>query len=353
MRKPTPPRMLTRTRFGKNGQEWVSYYYDGRNEAGKRIEIPLGSDLNEAKRKWAELDKKEFPAEFGMMKYVFDRYQREIIPTKAPRTQKDNLAYLGWLRKAFDNAPIDSIMPMNIAQYRDGRGKKAPVRANRELSLFSHVWNKAREWGYTAKENPCTGVSKNKETPSDYYCEDDVWSAVIKHACRELRQAMELAYYSGQRPADVLKMKFSDARNGILEVKQNKTKAKLRIALLDKKGKLNPLGNLIEEIKADRKAVQSFFLLSDSNGLHLTYRMLINRFNSARQSAAIESLENGNADLALRIKAFKFKEIRPKSASDLELADASKLLGHTEQEITKKVYRRKGDLANPVIKPIK
>jgi hypothetical protein len=29
---------------------WEAYYYNGRNELGKRIEIPLGSDLNEAKK---------------------------------------------------------------------------------------------------------------------------------------------------------------------------------------------------------------------------------------------------------------------------------------------------------------
>lgn len=347
MRKPLPPRMLKRVRRGKQGQVWECYYYDGRTEDGKRIEIPLGTDLNVAKRKWAELDKKQVPAEYGLMKYVFDRYQREVVPTKAPRTQKDNLAYLGWLRKAFENAAIDSITPMNIAQYRDGRGKKAPVRANRELSLFSHVWNKAREWGYTVKENPCRGISKNKETPSDYYCEDDVWSAVIKHSCRELRQAMELAYYTGQRPADVLKMKFSDIRNGTLEIKQNKTQAKLRI-VLSGDNSLNALGALIEEIKSDRKTVQSFFLLSDSQGRHLTYRMLIDRFNKARQAAMLEALSEGDAELSLRIKQFKFKEIRPKSASDIELSAASKLLGHTEQEITKKVYRRKGDTVKPV-----
>lgn len=51
-----PPRMLRRERTLKSGKVWESFYYNGRNAEGQRVEIPLGSDLNEAKRKWAELE---------------------------------------------------------------------------------------------------------------------------------------------------------------------------------------------------------------------------------------------------------------------------------------------------------
>ncbi len=43
--KDLPPRMLERRRTLKSGKVWVGYYYDGRDEAGKRKEIPLGTDL--------------------------------------------------------------------------------------------------------------------------------------------------------------------------------------------------------------------------------------------------------------------------------------------------------------------
>ena len=41
-----PPRMLRRVRTLASGKRWVSYYYNGRDEAGRRKEIPLGGDLN-------------------------------------------------------------------------------------------------------------------------------------------------------------------------------------------------------------------------------------------------------------------------------------------------------------------
>jgi integrase len=44
------------------------------------------------------------------------------------------------------------------------------------------------------------------------------------------------------------------------------------------------------------------------------------------------------------MKAFQFPDIRPKAASEMaSLDDASSLLGHTDKQITKRVYRRAGE----------
>ena len=45
---------------------------------------------------------------------------------------------------------------------------------------------------------------------------------------------------------------------------------------------------------------------------------------------------------------FQFRDIRPKAASEIvSLEDASDLLGHTTQGMTKRVYRRVGKVVNP------
>jgi hypothetical protein len=103
------------------------------------------------------------------------------------------------------------VTPALIAQYRDARS--APVRANREISLFSHVYNMAREWGLTTKEKPCQGVRKNKETPRDFYANDAVWKAVYAKAVEELKVAMDLAYLPGQLLASrISQFQFRDIR---------------------------------------------------------------------------------------------------------------------------------------------
>jgi integrase len=341
-----PPRMLRRSRTLKSGKVWESFYYNGRDAEGKRVEIPLGNDLNEAKRKWAELECKEAPVETGLMRFIFDRYVRDVVPAKAPRTQKDNLDSIKHLRLVFDAAPIDAITPQIVAQYRDKRGATAPVRANREISMFSHVFNMAREWGYTAKENPVKGVRKNKEKPRDFYANDTIWAAVYAHACDELKDAMDVNYLTGQRPADVLKMMLTDIKDGALEVRQNKTKKRLRI-MLENKGVRSELGRVIDRIRARDRKVASLFLIATPSGVALNKWTLRTRFEDARAAAIKAATEADNLELAKSIKDFQFRDIRPKAASELPLEHASKLLGHTEHEITEKVYRRVGEVVQP------
>lgn len=331
----------------KSGKLWIGYYYDGKDEAGKRREIPLGTDLDLAKLEWAKLDAKPIPKTLRTLGEVFDRYEREIIPTKAPRTQRDNLLSLKQLRQAFSGAPVDAVTSQMIAQYRDARTAK--VRANREISLLSHIYNIAREWGITDK-NPAAGVRKNKETPRDYYARDEVWKAVYGKAPSELRDAMDLAYLTGQRPSDVLGMREPDVQGGFLLVDQGKTSKKLRIRLAAADGETNALGVLIERLQQQRRVrhVRGPYLITTEDGRRLTGSMLRLRFDEARRQAIAQAMEVDDNVLAAAIRMFQFRDIRPKAASEIDdLGRASKLLGHTDKRITETVYRRVGEVVDP------
>ena len=124
--------MIRRIRKGTTGKIWVSYYYNGRDVVGKRKEIPLGTDLDQAKVEWARLERKVPPKPNRLMAYVFDRYEKEIIPGKSIRTQSDNRKELKQLRKAFECAPFESIryqVVLNSAmpeQQRSGPTGKSP-----------------------------------------------------------------------------------------------------------------------------------------------------------------------------------------------------------------------------------
>lgn len=342
-----PPRMLRRVRTLKSGKQWVGYYYDGRDENGKRIEIPLGTDLDVAKIEWAKLDRKSVPKITRLLGDVFNRYERDVIPGKMPRTQKDNLLSLRQLRAAFSDAPIDAITPQIIAQYRDKRSGK--VRANREISLLSHIYNMAREWGVTERENPAAGVRKNKERPRDFYAGPEIWNAVYDRAASELRDAMDLAYLTGQRPADVLIMRAADCDDKYLQVAQGKTSKKLRIELRSG-DQVNHLGLLVERLLNQRKTrgVRNPYLINTQNGRAVTASMLRLRFGDARKSAIEYALEREDRLLAEQIRQFQFRDIRPKAASEItDLSHASRLLGHTDKRITETVYRRVGEIVKP------
>lgn len=337
-----PPRMTLRVRKKKRGGEWVGYYYEHPRDpvTGKRKVTSLGSDLIEAKRKWAELDMKPIPVDAQRLGYIFTRYEREETIKKAPRTQIDEAKYFKRLRKPFENANIDSITPQHIRQYLDKRSAK--VQGNREMSLFSAVFNKAREWGYTSKTNPCQGVKKNKEEGRDIYVSDSDLALVYKHAAPVIQDVLDLSYLTGQRQADVLKLQWSQVRDGALWIAQGKTKAKLRIEIVGE------LAAVIERIRA--RHTIGMTILTDPSGQRLkAFGYFRSHFDKARDAAEKEAKE-----LGIEFQRFQLRDLRAKAASDMEsMGNARKLLGHTTENMTRNYVRnRVGESVNPVMRKL-
>lgn len=349
----------------------IYYYYD----TGKkpRHEIPLGKDYVEAVKKWAELEADQGSPHDSMItfKYASDRYLSEVVPTKAPRTQSDNIKELIKLNEFFNNppAPLSEIKPIHIRQYLDWRsaeskkrmvilnservingksplkisGSEGQVRANREKALFSHVWNKAREWGLTDKPNPCLGIKGFRERGRDNYIDDTVFKAVWDTADAPLRDAMDVAYLIGQRPADVLKISRADIRDGELWITQNKTQKKLRVSI---EGELS---KVIDRIKSRKYKVTSISLIVNEQGEKLTYGSLRTRFERARDIAATQTHDKNLSKLIL---SFQFRDIRAKAGTDMEasggMGQAKDLLGHADESMTRRYVRyRTGKLVSP------
>ncbi|WP_419199678.1 tyrosine-type recombinase/integrase [Pseudomonas putida] len=206
----------------------------------------------------------------------------------------------------------------------------------------------AMEWGF-AERNPCLAVRRNKEKVRDFYAADEIWDAVYAEGDQGLKDAMDLAYLAGQRPADTLKFSTVDLDDDYLWVDQNKTDKKLRIRR-HINGELTGLGRFIESLLERRKlqGVRNSRLITNDSGLRMSWEMLRNRFSEARDKAARKLTADGNTDLAGKVRQFQFRDIRPKAASEIEdIGHASRLLGHSKEEITKRVYRRVGEVVSP------
>ena len=198
------------------------------------------------------------------------------------------------------------------------------------------------------RENPCQGVRKNKEKPRDYYANDIVWKAVYDESPPELKEAMDLAYLTGQRPADVLLMRRDDIEGNYLLVQQSKTQQRLRILMRRRRWDREQPGALIKEIVERNAAHNSNYLIVSKHGKRMTATMLRKRWDEAREKAKKAAVEAEDGLLASKIAAFQFRDIRPKAASEIKnIEDASLLLGHTKSDITKRVYRRLGATAKP------
>jgi len=301
-----------------------------------RKEIYLGKDYALAILEYAKLEKDRTATERVQsvitFAYVAQRYLVEVVPTKAAATQTDNIRELKQLMSFFNDppAPLDEIQPIHVRQYLRIRSKKAKVRANREKALLSHIWNFARENGYTNLANPCAGVRGNKETGREVYIEDDVFAKVYEQASAPVRDAMDVAYLTGQRVADTLKIDERDIRDGVIHIRQNKTEAKRRIEMGPE------LVRVLDRIAA-RKAglvVRSTKLIVSLGGQAFTYGMLRYGFDDAREKAGIPK------------KEFQMRDLRAKAGTDKaedsgDILKARDQLGHTTVTMTEQYIRNR------------
>lgn len=325
------PRLRLRPRNGK-----VYYFYD---LGGKpRREEPLGSDYGLAIKRWAELQQVQSapPGQEITFAFVAERYREQVIPTKAERTQRDNQRELNKLLEFFNDppGPIDSIKPATVKQYLKWR-RPANVRALREKALLSHLWNWARGEGYTDLPNPCAGIAGTPSPGRDAYIEDEQYVAIWAVAPPMLRDAMDLAYLTGQRPADVLKMDESDLSSGVLRVRQNKTRVKVRV---EAAGSIPEVLERIRERKKGHKIV--------------TARLIVNQYGRPVGVNAMSRHWKAACD-KLGIVGIQFRDLRAKAATDTEEATgnirkAQKQMGHTRLATTEGYVRnRRGALVAP------
>ena len=249
-----PPRM-----YIYKGKRKTTYYtITPTNER-----INLGHDLLDAKRKLLELD--EGRPVTGTISELIARYMREISPKKSPRTHKDETAGAKRLNDVFGKMNPADLRPMHVAKYLDIRGQKAPVRANREKSLLSHMFSMAMRWGIV-DSNPCRGVARNTETPRDRFVTDEELSAFCQFAesisdtGKMLARSARLAYLTGQRRGDLLKLRLDQLSDEGILIIQSKTRAKVMVEWTP------ALRDCIATLRTLPRPVSGMFLICNRSG---------------------------------------------------------------------------------------
>ena len=333
-----PDRMRARKRTRKNGKTTVYYFYDGRDENGRRKEIPLGTDYVAAVREWAKHEASKLPENAVItFNILADKFENEHAPTKTAGTQKAIKLSLKRLRQFFDGAPLDEIQPQHIARYLEWR-KNSPVAANNDIQWFTAAWNQARSWGYTEKANPAAGVKRHTQKPRDVYIDDRLYGIVYQAADSLMRDLMDTAYITGQRPIDIVGLHTDQIHDGILHITQRKTKARLRFEI----------SGLLSEIISRRAPENGGYLFKNSRGGRLTRDVLGRHFLALRKQ-----LQTEHPELAEELANFQFRDLRAKSGTDAYLMTGDKnaarqQLGHTTEAMTNRYIRQE-----KVLKPLK
>lgn len=153
--------------------------------------INLGSDKAEAIRKVLDLNRDN--GDRGTINELWRIYQESPgWLDLAEDSQKDYLQASKPLLKVFGAMHPATIKPAHIARYLRVERADAPVRANREKSLLSNLFNVGIERG-DLETNPCKQVRKNKEKPRKESPTNEVLADFLAWAWAQRGQSLVLA----------------------------------------------------------------------------------------------------------------------------------------------------------------
>lgn len=329
------PRLRHHARKRKSGRVVIYYFYDMRGTG--RPDIPLGSDYDEAIRKWDEIHNHR-PRIVGTLEEAFEAWERDVLPTYTNQHTKDGYRkQLARIRPVFGPATWDSITVPHLKAYLKKRSAK--VQANRELALLSVIWNWSIGEGYTTIKWPAAGMErsrwKNKESPRLFEVTDELFEAVYREASQMLRDCMDIATATGLRLTDV--RTITKPSNSQLRFQANKTS---KPAFFDITGSA-----VLSAINARRTkmAADHLMFLTTEDGKPVTQAMLRYQYDKARTAAADKAQKEGKPELADSIRKMFLRDMRKRAADLAENDDAAAtLLQHSDKKLTTRHYRTRG-----------
>jgi integrase len=261
----------------------------------------------------------------GTIADYLDRYEREILPQHAPRTQKDYHRHLKILRREFGDRHPDSVQPRDVGRFLDVQtGKISRVRT---IAVLSSVYTKMVGKWYVAERNPCEKVERHKNPPRSRYVTDAEFDAIHAIMPPRVKIAMELALLTGQRQGDLLKLKWDDVDDDGAVFEQSKTGQSRQILHTD------ALRDTLSRAKKLLPHLPREYVLRTRGGRRYTSE----GFRAIWQRYMRRAIEKG-----VIASRFTFHDLRAKAVSDEDNVDTAQLrAGHTSKAMTLRVYSRK------------
>lgn len=340
------PRLRTKVFRGVAGQVYVYYVYDMRPEG--KPDIRLGKDRAIALARWDEIHNKK-PARVGLIQQAIDEWRTLVLigtkdspsPYTSAETRRDYTRHLKRIEEWCGALAWHDVTVPLMRGYL--RKRSAKTQGNRELAMLSIVWNYARKEGITDLPWPAAGLEKsgwkNQERPRQFEVTDEIFNAIHAQGDQVLRDAMDIASATSMRITDVRTIPLPPGDQ--LQLKASKTgkKADFTITLSQ------VLPDVIRRRRANKRAMH-LKLLAAPSGREVSYRMLADRFATAREKA---SAAVSDADLAQALRGMILRDCRKYAADKADTAeDAQKLLQHGSVATTLRHYRSRADQVKPV-----
>jgi integrase len=261
---------------------------------------------------------------------VLDRFQRDYVPTLAPRTQKDYARHIALLRGRWGDRIADEIKAREFGEFIHCR-PKGKVQRVRQLAVLSSAFSQAVGVYWVIKRNVLKDVIRPKFKPRDRVVEQFEIDAVCALAPKKIALGIRLALKTGQRQGDILRFQWSDIKeiDGVsyLEVRQSKTGKRLAIRIDDE------LEKILDDCYLLRQYKNPYILGSRNGGA-----LIAEGFRASWQRTIGIYVRLGG-------KHWQFRDLRATCATRMETPElARRLLGHTNIAMTMKVYRRGTEL---------
>jgi len=205
----------------------------------------------------------------------------------------------------FGSVSLDRVDQTSIRAYLDWY--ESPVAGNRHIAILKSAWNWCRE-RHKIPDNPCIGVTLNREAPRERYVTDDEYETVLRMAPPPIQQMMELAYLLRARLSEVLNLTVDDVSD-------------THVRLIRLKGSEGELCAISDRLKDAVSDVRGHPYIAHRYSEH-AFRSAWRRLQGHMQEAGIEP--------------FRFHDLKAKGVSDHETNHS----GHRSPAM-RKTYVRK------------
>lgn len=256
----------------------------------------------------------------------------EILSTRplCEKTLGNRRNSLRYLREELGAETVSSIKPHQVAQLVRRVYAKHPHTARRVLIEARDCFAEAVAYGWI-DINPAAAVRHMQARVARKRLSLPEWQAIHAYAKDAMpawvSRMVVLALVTGQRRADLQKMRFSDVADGYLHVRQQKTGTMLRLPMALRLEAIGvSLAEAIEDCRGYAPGIDN--LLRKSTGAPLTLASLSARFESAREGALGIHTGDGYPPSLHECRSLSERLYRRQGI------DTMTLLGHKHQRMT-------------------
>ena len=349
----------------KNTVGGLRYYWEPtpkqRAAGWKTLTLPadLAGAVTAAKRRNAELDEWQLggarPATIRRFvraqtfDAVLDRYEREVLVNKRDNTQRVDRTAIKRLREWAGAQPWHWISRARVRALREAMMRHAVLDGPGHAPAF-HLLTTLRKilaWHIRDQDlkvpNPADHFGLPAPAPRDHLWERDAQAAMVEAAIElgwaSIDFAFEIATYTGQREADILHLQRSHWREiGIeqlefdqdlydalksdrgpdtgkvmgLYVRQSKGKRWVGVPI---EGALRDrieaaIAANVERARAEGRVAAQHIIVNDQTSEPWGQSNFIHRFLEVKQAAVAVAIMRGDEDLAERLDALQYRDLR-------------------------------------------